>query len=224
MKLSKQAKWSFFILSAACILLGLCFVMFPGTSAEVLGMLFGVLIVVLGILKIVFFFRGEYFGFPLPGELAFGVLDVRMPNMSGLELQNKLKEIGCDLPIVFVSGHADIDMAVNAVKNGAFDFLEKPAKESRLIDVIEAAVARNKANRRDQAEVADFKARLEQLTQREREVIRMVAQGYSNKEVAAEFGISEKTVQVHRGSAYRKLELHNAAEIARLLLLSGDPL
>ena len=82
----------------------------------------------------------------------------------------------------------------------------------------------NKANRRDQAEVADFKARLEQLTQREREVIRMVAQGYSNKEVAAEFGISEKTVQVHRGSAYRKLELHNAAEIARLLLLSGDPL
>ena len=96
------------------------------------------------------------------------LLDVRMPNMSGLELQNKLKEIGCDLPIVFVSGHADIDMAVNAVKNGAFDFLEKPAKESRLIDVIEAAVARNKANRRDQAEVADFKARLEQLTQRER--------------------------------------------------------
>ena len=105
-----------------------------------------------------------------------------------------------------------------------FRSLEKPAKESRLIDVIEAAVARNKANRRDQAEVADFKARLEQLTQREREVIRMVAQGYSNKEVAAEFGISEKTVQVHRGSAYRKLELHNAAEIARLLLLSGDPL
>ena len=78
--------------------------------------------------------------------------------------------------------------------------------------------------RRDQAEVADFKSLLEQLTQREREVIRMVAQGYSNKEVAAEFGISEKTVQVHRGSAYRKLDLHNAAEIARLLLLSGDPL
>ena len=72
--------------------------------------------------------------------------------------------------------------------------------------------------------MADFKARLEQLTQREREVIRMVAQGYSNKEVAAEFGISEKTVQVHRGSAYRKLDLHNAAEIARLLLRSGDPL
>lgn len=152
------------------------------------------------------------------------LLDVRMPNMSGLELQNKLKELGCDLPIIFISGHGDIDMAVNTLKNGAVDFLQKPVKDDRLLEVIDAAVARNKAARRDQAEVAGFKARLEQLTQREREVIRMVAQGYSNKEVAAEFGISEKTVQVHRGSAYRKLDLHNAAEIARLLLLSGDPL
>lgn len=152
------------------------------------------------------------------------LLDVRMPNMSGLELQNKLKAMGCDLPIIFISGHGDIDMAVNTLKNGAVDFLQKPVNDSRLLEVIDAAVARNKAMRRDQAEVAGFKARLEQLTQREREVIRMVAQGYSNKEVAAEFGISEKTVQVHRGSAYRKLDLHNAAEIARLLLRSGDPL
>lgn len=152
------------------------------------------------------------------------LLDVRMPNMSGLELQNKLKELGCDLPIIFISGHGDIDMAVNTLKNGAVDFLQKPVKDDRLLEVIDAAVARNKAARRDQAEVAGLKARLEQLTQREREVIRMVAQGYSNKEVAAEFGISEKTVQVHRGSAYRKLDLHNAAEIARLLLRSGDPL
>lgn len=152
------------------------------------------------------------------------LLDVRMPNMSGLELQNKLKELGCDLPIIFISGHGDIDMAVNTLKNGAVDFLQKPVKDDRLLEVIDAAVARNKAARRDQAEVAGFKARLEQLTQREREVIRMVSQGYSNKEVAAEFGISEKTVQVHRGSAYRKLDLHNAAEIARLLLRSGDPL
>lgn len=152
------------------------------------------------------------------------LLDVRMPNMSGLELQNKLKAMGCDLPIIFISGHGDIDMAVNTLKNGAVDFLQKPVNDTRLLEVIDAAVARNKAARRDQAEVAGFKARLEQLTQREREVIRMVAQGYSNKEVAAEFGISEKTVQVHRGSAYRKLDLHNAVEIARLLLRSGDPL
>ena len=152
------------------------------------------------------------------------LLDVRMPNMSGLELQNKLNELGCDLPIIFISGHGDIDMAVNTLKNGAVDFLQKPVKDDRLLEVIDAAVARNKAARRDQAEVAGFKARLEQLTQREREVIRMGAHGMSNKQVAENLGISEKTVQVHRGSAYRKLDLHTAAEIARLLLRSGAPL
>ena len=144
--------------------------------------------------------------------------------MSGLELQLKLREVGCDLPIIFISGHGDIDMAVNTLKAGAMDFLQKPVDDQRLLQAIENAVSSNLAVRRNFAEVADFRSRLEQLTQREREVIRMVAQGYSNKEVAREFGISEKTVQVHRGSAYRKLDLHNAAEIARLLLLSGDPL
>ena len=147
-----------------------------------------------------------------------------MPHMSGLELQLKLREVGCDLPIIFISGHGDIDMAVNTLKAGAMDFLQKPVDDQRLLQAIENAVSSNLAVRRNFAEVADFRSRLEQLTQREREVIRMVAQGYSNKEVAREFGISEKTVQVHRGSAYRKLDLHNAAEIARLLLLSGDPL
>ena len=127
--------------------------------------------------------------FQRPGCL---VLDVRMPRMSGLELQDKMQELGIDLPIIFISGHGDIDMAVRTLKQGASDFLQKPVDE--------------------------------QLTQREREVIRMVAQGMSNKQVAENLGISEKTVQVHRGSAYRKLDLHNAAEIARLLLRSGDPL
>ena len=150
------------------------------------------------------------------------LLDVRMPHMSGLELQNKLKEIG--LPIIFISGHGDIDMAVNTLKAGAIDFLQKPVDDQRLLKTIENAVSHNLAQRRGKREVTDFRNRLESLTQREREVIRMVAQGYSNKEVAREYGISEKTVQVHRGSAYRKLDLHNAAEIARLLMLTGDPL
>ncbi len=150
------------------------------------------------------------------------LLDVRMPHMSGLELQTKLREVGCDLPIIFVSGHGDIDMAVNTLKAGAIDFLQKPVDDQRLLDTIENAVAKNLSERRNFAEVSDFKSRFEQLTQREREVIRMVARGYANKEVAREFGISEKTVQVHRGAAYRKLDLHNAAEIARLLMKSGD--
>ena len=152
------------------------------------------------------------------------LLDVRMPHMSGLELQFKLREIGCDLPIIFISGHGDIDMAVHTLKHGAMDFLTKPVSDQRLLEAIETAVSRNLAHRRNNEQVANFRARLEQLTQREREVIRMVAHGYSNKEVAREFGISEKTVQVHRGSAYRKLNIHNAAEIARLLILSGDPI
>lgn len=150
------------------------------------------------------------------------LLDVRMPHMSGLKLQTKLREVGCDLPIIFVSGHGDIDMAVNTLKAGAIDFLQKPVDDQRLLDTIENAVAKNLSERRNFAEVSDFKSRFEQLTQREREVIRMVARGYANKEVAREFGISEKTVQVHRGAAYRKLDLHNAAEIARLLMKSGD--
>ncbi len=150
------------------------------------------------------------------------LLDVRMPHMSGLELQTKLREVGCDLPIIFVSGHGDIDMAVNTLKAGVIDFLQKPVDDQRLLDTIENAVAKNLSERRNFAEVSDFKSRFEQLTQREREVIRMVARGYANKEVAREFGISEKTVQVHRGAAYRKLDLHNAAEIARLLMKSGD--
>ena len=152
------------------------------------------------------------------------LLDVRMPHMSGLELQLKLREAGCDLPIIFISGHGDIDMAVNTLKAGAIDFLQKPVDDQRLLKTIENAVSHNLAQRRGKREVTDFRNRLESLTQREREVIRMVAQGYSNKEVAREYGISEKTVQVHRGSAYRKLDLHNAAEIARLLMLTGDPL
>ena len=159
--------------------------------------------------------------FQRPGCL---VLDVRMPHMSGLELQDKLHELGVDLPIIFISGHGDIDMAVRTLKQGAIYFLQKPVDDQSLLTAIGSAVMKNLNHRRTEMELSTFRSRLEQLTQREREVIRMVAQGMSNKLVAENLGISEKTVQVHRGSAYRKLDLHNAAEIARLLLRSGDPL
>ena len=115
-------------------------------------------------------------------------------------------------------------MAVRTLKQGAVDFLQKPVDDQRLLTAIGNAVMKNLNHRRTEMELSDFRKSLEQLTQREREVIRMVAQGMSNKQVAESLGISEKTVQVHRGSAYRKLDLHNAAEIARLLLRSGDPL
>lgn len=159
--------------------------------------------------------------FSRPGCL---LLDVRMPRMSGLELQNALKDKGVDLPIIFISEHGDIDMAVRGLKSGAVDFLQKPVDDRKLLDAISNAVLKNLNARRADAEISSFKTKLESLTQREREVIRMVAQGASNKAVAEGLGISEKTVQVHRGSAYRKLEIHNAAEIARLLMRCGDPL
>lgn len=159
--------------------------------------------------------------FSRPGCL---LLDVRMPRMSGLELQNALKDKGVDLPIIFISGHGDIDMAVRGLKSGAVDFLQKPVDDRKLLDAISNAVLKNLNARRADAEISSFKTKLESLTQREREVIRMVAQGASNKAVAEGLGISEKTVQVHRGSAYRKLEIHNAAEFARLLMRCGDPL
>lgn len=104
------------------------------------------------------------------------------------------------------------------------DFLQKPVDDRKLLDAISNAVLKNLNARRADAEISSFKTKLESLTQREREVIRMVAQGASNKAVAEGLGISEKTVQVHRGSTYRKLEIHNAAEIARLLMRCGDPL
>jgi len=159
--------------------------------------------------------------FSRPGCL---LLDVRMPRMSGLELQDALKDKGVDLPIIFISGHGDIDMVVRGLKSGAVDFLQKPVDDRKLLDAISNAVLKNLNARRADAEISSFKTKLESLTQREREVIRMVAQGASNKAVAEGLGISEKTVQVHRGSAYRKLEIHNAAEIARLLMRCGDPL
>ena len=146
--------------------------------------------------------------FSRPGCL---LLDVRMPRMSGLELQDALKDKG-------------VDMAVRGLKSGAVDFLQKPVDDRKLLDAISNAVLKNLNARRADAEISSFKTKLESLTQREREVIRMVAQGASNKAVAEGLGISEKTVQVHRGSAYRKLEIHNAAEIARLLMRCGDPL
>lgn len=159
--------------------------------------------------------------FSRPGCL---LLDVRMPRMSGLELQDALKDKGVDFPIIFISGYGDIDMAVRGLKSGAVDFLQKPVDDRKLLDAISNAVLKNLNARRADAEISSFKTKLESLTQREREVIRMVAQGASNKAVAEGLGISEKTVQVYRGSAYRKLEIHNAAEIARLLMRCGDPL
>ena len=150
------------------------------------------------------------------------ILDVRMPKMSGLGLQTHINEMGVDLQIIFLSGHGDIDMAVHTMKNGAGEFLQKPVREERLFKVVHDVITEYMNRQEQMADVNEFKNRLKNLTQREREVVNLLSLGKSNKEVAEQLGISEKTAQVHRGAAYRKLEIHNATEIARLLMRAKE--
>ena len=150
------------------------------------------------------------------------LLDIRMPAMSGLELQQVLRERGFDAPILFMTGHADVSMAVQAMKCGACDFIEKPFDDQAIIDAVAKAIERcasmlDEAQRRDGARAA-----LAHLSPREQEVAHLVARGLPNKLVAAELGISEKTVHIHRQHVMEKAGTSSAAELARLFL-RADP-
>ena len=150
------------------------------------------------------------------------LLDIRMPAMSGLELQQVLRERGVQLPILFMTGHADVSMAVQAMKSGASDFIEKPFKDQMVLDAVAAAIRRSaealdEAHRRDAA-----LALLTSLSPREKEVARLVALGQPNKLIAAALGISEKTVHIHRQHVMEKAGISSAAELARLML-RADP-
>jgi len=155
----------------------------------------------------------------LPGCL---VLDVRMPLMSGLELQQHLRERGVALPIVFLTGHGDVGIAVQAMKNGACDFLEKPCKDQALLDTVGRAVKRSIDSCQKNAQSQALQSALAMLTAREREVVQLVAAGKSNKLIARELTISEKTVQVHRYRAMEKLGVHSATEIARMIMQTAQ--
>ena len=148
------------------------------------------------------------------------LLDARMPGMTGLELQDLLDSKGFRIPVIFVTGHGDVDMAVHVLKQGAADFLQKPVDGDRLIAVV-AAVKRDlervETDERDNADRAAF----ETLTAREKEVVKLVAEGLQNKEIAEKLNIAEKTVKVHRGSATRKLNVRNGVDIATLLRRIG---
>lgn len=150
------------------------------------------------------------------------VLDIRMPRMSGLELQRQLKTRGALFPIVFMTGHGDVELAVQAMKDGAVDFLQKPFKDQAFLDTVDQAVrlsvARHQASRRSR-EAGEL---LACLSPREAEVARLLALGLSNKEVARDLAISENTVHVHRQHAMEKTGCGSAAELARLIL-RADP-
>ena len=158
----------------------------------------------------------------VPGCL---LLDVRMPLMSGLELQQELNNKtghAISLPVIFLSGHGDLAMAVQTMKAGACDFLEKPCKDQVLLDAVSRAVARSVEESRSAASANTAQSALARLTAREREVALRMAEGKASKVIARELGISDKTVQVHRHNTMEKLGLHSAAEVARLLMAGGQ--
>lgn len=155
---------------------------------------------------------------PLPTDGGCLVLDIRMPRVSGLELQRRLATMDAAWPIVFMTGHGDVDLAVQAMKDGAVDFLQKPFKDQQLLDAVERAVCislvRQEANRR----CRQAREVLERLSPRETEVARRLARGLSNKEIARELSISDNTVHVHRQHIMDKTGAGSAAELARLIL------
>ncbi len=150
------------------------------------------------------------------------ILDIRMPEMSGLELQREMRRRGIVLPIVFVTGHADVGLAVEAMKQGAFDFIEKPFRDQLLLDAIAKAVRSSLQSMGVQQERDASAQRLALLTPRERDVADLVARGRSNRDIAQRLGISEKTVHVHRGRVMEKVGVRSAAELARVFM-QADP-
>lgn len=145
------------------------------------------------------------------------LLDIRMPRMSGLELQRRLQDRP-DMPIVFMTGHGDVDQAVQALRGGAVDFLQKPFREQALLDALNRAVAASVQAQQRQARQAQALAVLQRLTPRERDVARLLALGHSNKEVARRLDISDHTVHVHRQGITKKTGSGHAADLARLIL------
>jgi two-component system response regulator FixJ len=146
------------------------------------------------------------------------VLDIRMPGMSGLELQQHLNLHGALIPVVFITGHGDIPMAVEAMRHGAFDFLEKPFHDQDLIDRVRGAFEKDARNRRRLSDTDRISVRLESLTAREREVLRLVSTGKLNKVIAADLGVSRRTVEAHRAHLMEKLGVQSVAQLMRIAM------
>jgi two-component system response regulator FixJ len=153
-----------------------------------------------------------------PEQAGCLILDIRMPGMSGLELQQQLNVRGAVIPVVFISGHGDIPMAVEAMQHGAFDFLQKPFRDQDLIDRVQKAMERDSVNRDQLRQLGRIQERLNSLTAREREVLVLMTLGKQNKVMAADLGVSQRTVEIHRARVMEKMEAPSLAQLVRMML------
>src|SRR5260370_15361766 len=158
----------------------------------------------------------EFLSTRLTGRPSCLVLDVRLPQMSGLDFQRRLAETGRQIPIIFVTAHGDIPMSVKALKLGAVEFLTKPFRDQDLLDAIQQALERDGITLKEQAEVQDLQERYRALTGREQEVMTLVVSGMLNKQIASEIGASEATVKVHRGNVMHKMQAASVVYLLRM--------
>jgi len=163
----------------------------------------------------------EFLQHALPAVPSCLILDIRMPRLSGLDLQAELGRLGINMPVIFITGYGDIPMSVRAMKAGAVDFLTKPFRDQEMVDAVTAALQRDRKRRSEEESHSEVQVRFASLTQRERQIMGLVTGGLMNKQVAARIGISERTVKIHRGNLMRKMQAKSLAELVVMAQIVG---
>ena len=158
----------------------------------------------------------EFLAGKLPDVPGCAVLDVRLPGLSGLDLQREMVERGIHIPVIFITGHGDIPMSVQAMKAGAVEFLTKPFRDQDLLDAVRSGIQLDRQGRKERAELAELRDGLRQLTPREREVMSLVVAGLLNKQIALRLGTSEKTIKIHRSHVMQKMRADSLADLVRM--------